>query len=55
MPLSGTEEAIKNIAVPRTKAWSKRFIGLNNNYSNMWQHRFKIWTPLWSMTSDEDK
>ena len=44
---------MKNIAVPTTKKQLRNFIGLNNYYRDMWQHRSKILTPLLNMTSKQ--
>ena len=55
MPLPDKVEAIKNIAVPTTKKQWLSFIGLTDYYSNLWQHRSGILTPLYSMTSKQAK
>ena len=55
MPLPDKVKAIKNTAVPTTKRQLRNFIGPNNYYRNMWQHRSEILTPLSSMTSKQAK
>ena len=42
MPLPDKAEAIKNIAVPKTKRQLRSFIGLINYYRDMWQNRSGI-------------
>ena len=39
MPLPDKVEAIKNIAVPITKKQLRSFIGLINNYRDLWKHK----------------
>ena len=55
MPLPDKVEAIKNIAVPKTKKQLRSFIGLINYYRDMWKQRSSILTPLSSMTSKQAK
>ena len=55
MPLPDKVEAIKSIAVPKTKRQLRSFIGLINYYRDMWKHRSGILTPLFSMTSKQAK
>ena len=51
MPLPDKVGAIKSIAVPTTTKQLRSFIGLNNSYRDMWQHRSEILNPLSSLTS----
>ena len=55
MPLPDKVQAIKNIAVPKTKKQLRSFIGVINYYRDMWKHRSGILTPLSSMTSKQAK
>ena len=55
MPLPDKVEAIKNIAVPKTRRQLRSFIGLINYYRDMWKSRSGILTPLSSMTSKQAK
>ena len=55
MPLPQKVEAIKNIAAPITKKQLRNFIGLINQFRDMWQHRSEILTPLSSLTLKQAK
>ena len=55
MPLPDKVEAIRNIPVPVTKKQLRSFIGLINQYRDMWIHRFGILTPLSNVTSKQTK
>ena len=55
MPLSDKVQAIKNIAVPTTNKQLRSFIELINYYTDMWQHRSNILTPLLHKTFKQAK
>ena len=55
MSLPDKVEAIKNIAVLTNQRQLRSFIGLINNYKDMWQHRSESLTPLSNMTYKQAK
>jgi transposase InsO family protein len=50
-PLPKKVEAIKNIAVPKTRKQLRSFIGMVNYYRDMWIHRSDALAPLTALTS----
>ena len=55
MPLPDKVQAIKSLAVPKTKKQLRSFIGFINYYRDMWKSRSDILTPLSSMSSNSAK
>ena len=53
MPLPDKVQAIKGIAVPTNKKQLRRFIGVINQYRDMWKHRSDILALSTSMTSKQ--
>ena len=51
MPLPKKVQAIKNLAVPKTKKQLRSFIGIINYYRDMWVRRSEYLAPLSSLTS----
>ena len=54
-PVSTKVEAIKNIALPKTKKKLCRFIGIVNYYRDMWIRRSDVLAPLTALTSKTAK
>ena len=50
-PIAKKVEAIKNIAIPKTKRELRRFIGIVNYYRDMWIRRSNVLAPLSRLTS----
>ena len=43
-------EAIKNLAIPKTKKQLQSFIGMVNYYQDMWPKRSHLLAPLTNLT-----
>jgi hypothetical protein len=50
-PLPKKVQAIRNLAVPKTRKELRSFIGLVNYYRDMWIHRSETLAPLHTLTS----
>ncbi len=50
-PMPKKVQAIKDLAVPKTKRQLRKFIGMVNYYRDMWIHRSETLAPLTALTS----
>ena len=55
MPIPKKFEAIKALAVPKTRKQLRQFIGMINFYRDMWQKRSELLAPLTALTSKNVK
>ena len=55
MPIPKKVEAIKVLAVPKTRKQLRQFIGMINFYRDMWQKSSKLLAPLTALTSKNVK
>ena len=51
MPIPRKVEAMKHLAVPKTRKQLRSFLGMINYYRDMWKSRSEITAPLTKLTS----
>ena len=54
-PLTNKMEAIQRIELPKTMKQLRHFIGMVNNYRDMWQKRLHSLVPLTSLLNKDNK
>jgi hypothetical protein len=52
-PITKKVEALKAIAIPKTRKQLRSFIGMINYYRDMWRHRSTLLAPLTALTSKD--